>query len=109
MLYSFRRARLRASIRAVLPEPTGLEYRLAGFPVNDKTCLPSNANGEAPVLPVPVLNEGHFSVYVRARTVKDLVGVTMSAKGIIVGMGDAIVVGVRVRHFRDSVNCKNRD
>ena len=43
--------------------------------------------------------EGLLPVDIGTRTIEDLVGVTMAAKGVIVVVRMAVVVGVRVRHF----------
>ncbi len=125
MLYSSRRALHKASIRAVLPDPTGLievvshvrdasqisfqvgtskqsksiDLNLRRLISREKINLPSNTNGKSPILPVAPLNQRHLTVNVRARAVQDLVGVAMAIEGIIMRVADATVVGVRVGHY----------
>jgi hypothetical protein len=78
-----RRALQRASMRAVLPEPTGLEALVALFFLSfaltyrEETSIPSNADSESPVLPVAALDDWHFAAYEAPRAVQDLVRVAM--------------------------------
>jgi hypothetical protein len=88
MLYSSRRARERASMRAVFPEPTGLFVLELRKHEIETARVPSDANGESAILPVTPLNQRHFAVDVRARAIEDLVRVAMVGN---------VVVGVRVR------------
>ena len=60
--------------------------------------IPTNSNRERAVFPVPALDQRHLTVNVRAGTVQDIVGMAVAIEGVVVGVADAIVVGVRVGH-----------
>lgn len=126
MLYSSRRARDRASIRAVLPDPTGLfawesselatdVVSIDGAPrrigrrwIRESNIqhgeqqwlyIPADANGERTILPVSPLDERHLAVDVGTWAIEDIVGVAVAVEGIIVGMVNSSIVGVRVSHI----------
>jgi hypothetical protein len=99
-----------ASMRAVLPEPTGLAtsaYRsdaaLSRSSVAGKLhvveqleiCLPSNAYRERPVCPVPILDDGHFATEKASWAIQDLVRVAMVCRSVRVRR---VIVCVTVRH-----------
>ena len=60
--------------------------------------IPANSNRERAVFPVPALDQRHLTVNVRAGTIQDIVGMAVAIEGVVVGVADAIVVGVRVGH-----------
>ena len=122
MLYSSRRARQRASIRAVLPEPTGLvRCLLAGLPVTypvaqcsscaigsretTEESLPTDAHRECSLVPVAAGYQWHFSLGVGAWSVEYLVRVAMfgGVEFVGVGMGAYAIVAVSgcCRHLND--------
>ena len=60
---------------------------------------PSNTNGKPAVFPIPALDQRHLALGVRAWTLEDLVRVAV-AVCCIVGMAEAVFVGVGVRHYQ---------
>ena len=106
MLYLSRRARHSCSIRAVLPDPTGLFAKwwsaLFGLKLCELVCLlegpgvPTNSYGEGPLGPVPALDDWHLAFGEGAWTVKRFVRVSMfgGIEVVGVGVGAEPVVGV---------------
>lgn len=82
-----------------LSGPDGAVFGVSGF-LNriGNSRIPANADGKGPVLPVAALDEGHLAAQIRTRAVEDLVRVAVAAK-VIVGVADAVVVGVGVGHL----------
>jgi hypothetical protein len=77
-----RRALQRASMRAVLPEPTGLEALVVLFlsfalACQKETSIPSDADSESPILPVAALDDWHFTAHEAPWAVQDLVRVAV--------------------------------
>jgi hypothetical protein len=112
-----RRRLQRASMSAVLPEPTGLNEsasthtHLMSIYNNGKlhpscdckhvfreyACLPSNAYGKRPVFPVSVLNDWHLAPEEASRTIQYLMGVSVVRSGIFMRVRRTIM-RVTVRH-----------
>jgi hypothetical protein len=97
MLYSSRSALDSASIRAVFPEPTGLQDVSSSGRCPQAQGIPANANGEAALLPVAALDQRQFALQIRAGAVEDLVRVAVVTHGVV-GVAEAVFVGVRVGH-----------
>jgi hypothetical protein len=90
-IYTYRQADIQ---RSTSTRPTKHDHALFGG-----CYVPANANGESTILPVTTLDQWHFPVDVGAWTIEDIVGVAVAVEGVIVGVADASIVGVRVGHF----------
>ena len=85
MLYSSRRARQSLSIRAVLPDPTGLWRKrvslVLGFWIREvrllERSLPTDSNCKGSFVPIPIGDDGHIPPRKRAGTVEDLMAMTV--------------------------------
>lgn len=63
--------------------------------------LPADSNSECALAPGTAFDNGHFATQVAARTVEDLVRVTVLRSGeAIVGMASDAVMGMSLCHFR---------
>lgn len=60
--------------------------------------IPTNTNSEGTILPVSAFDQGHLAVDVGAWAIEDIVCMAVAVEGVIVGMVNAGVVGVRVCH-----------
>ena len=60
--------------------------------------VPTDTDGEGAISPVAALDQWHFTVQIGTGTVEDLVGVTVTTE-VIVGVANALIMGVRMRHF----------
>ena len=58
--------------------------------------IPTDTNSEGTILPVSAFDQGHLAVDVGAWAIEDIVGMAVAVEGVIVGVVDAGVVGVRV-------------
>jgi hypothetical protein len=60
--------------------------------------IPADTNSEGTIVPVSAFDQRHLTVDVGAWTIEDIVGMAVAVEGVIVGVVNAAVVGVRVCH-----------
>lgn len=60
--------------------------------------IPTNTNSEGTILPVSALDQRHLAVDVGAWTIEDIVCMAVAVEGVVMGVVNASIVGVRVCH-----------